>query len=705
MWQKLFISTRKKKLTLRGLDNQDGQIAIFIALIFQIMFIFFAMLINVGLIVHDKINLQNSVDLAAYYGAERQAELLNKIAHINYQIRQEYKLLAWRQRILGTYAYNALTYNFPNPWPPDILDTTSPAICVDHAGWTEVLQKDPTAATDNCKKVDQFKPSVPQYDVITTWLGIHAALVNYYETVAQTAISECNGMGPLNWQTASLWFLEYKQSVQMRADMIRAIARNLSLPANRFLDIHNLPISVGVQKTYLKNLTEANLVSVASKSADAVNKASDFTFINGLSIGECETEVNDNPRWLHENQISPQLLYLDGVVIPPSGCQTVVKFVASPPANIAASPLFLSNGPAEGLLLKIVAGEPGVGIHNMPYSSLGFEKNPWCMAYVGVKAMTRPRKPFAPFGKPVTLVARAFASPFGGRIGPWNKSTWPSGNLESEGQLIDPLAVARTEERPAIPNVNPPMQPSDLIQTPIPNYSRYPGDQLGLASMLVKAFYGRQMLFSNLPVQGMQISGTYPLASYSHFMLETNTDSLAQSFVTAPPSPANAVRLRAAEISAVAPDLFDLTYYSIDADFYGMYFDPKVDKESDVGSGPISQGFNIHDQMKTANNSLIPSSVPVVNWLTPNLDYLLTGWIQGRVGDYGPYPAQFASCSVHPQYGQGWPPTPGFCVVGGRTGYSVRIMARKYLQKTSPPLELGGPGIVGKILNPLPNGW
>ena len=53
----------------RSLSNEKGQMAIFVALSFQVLFVFFAMVVNIGLIVHDKINLQNSVDLAAYYGA------------------------------------------------------------------------------------------------------------------------------------------------------------------------------------------------------------------------------------------------------------------------------------------------------------------------------------------------------------------------------------------------------------------------------------------------------------------------------------------------------------------------------------------------------------------------------------------------------------------------------------------------------------
>src|SRR6185369_8635568 len=78
-----------------------SQATILIGIIFQVVFIFFAMVINVGLLVHDKINLQNSVDIAAYYGAMKQAEVLNTMAHVNYQIRQAWKLFSWRLWVLA----------------------------------------------------------------------------------------------------------------------------------------------------------------------------------------------------------------------------------------------------------------------------------------------------------------------------------------------------------------------------------------------------------------------------------------------------------------------------------------------------------------------------------------------------------------------------------------------------------------------------
>ena len=90
--------------SLRNKTGQKGQISIFLALAFLILFTMFGMTINIAMVVHDKINLQNAVDFASLYVAQRQAEMLNAIAHQNYQIRQAHKLLAYRYAVIGTAA-------------------------------------------------------------------------------------------------------------------------------------------------------------------------------------------------------------------------------------------------------------------------------------------------------------------------------------------------------------------------------------------------------------------------------------------------------------------------------------------------------------------------------------------------------------------------------------------------------------------------
>ena len=97
-----FCKSQTKAKPGPALKSERGQIAIFMVFVFQVLFILLGMTINISMTVYDKINFQNSLDLAAYYGAKKQAEVLNAMAHINYQMRQNWKLLSWRYRILGT---------------------------------------------------------------------------------------------------------------------------------------------------------------------------------------------------------------------------------------------------------------------------------------------------------------------------------------------------------------------------------------------------------------------------------------------------------------------------------------------------------------------------------------------------------------------------------------------------------------------------
>ena len=87
-------------------------------------------------------------------------------------------------------------------------------------------------------------------------------------------------------------------------------------------------------------------------------------------------------------------------------------------------------------------GDPFEQLQNY---SVGVEKNPWMMAYVGVKATTESRQVFAPFGGAVQLTARGFAKPFGGRMGPWYAQNWTRGDSQS---LVTPsIRCCRQETR------------------------------------------------------------------------------------------------------------------------------------------------------------------------------------------------------------------------------------------------------------------
>lgn len=98
---------------------------------------------------------------------------------------------------------------------------------------------------------------------------------------------------------------------------------------------------------------------------------------------------------------------------------------------------------------------------------------------------------------------------------------------------------------------------------------------------------------------------------------------------------------------------------------------------------------------------------------------LLTGWTYNDFNDYNSFPNQGPDAEFNMTFGKctdNWttdntpygspvdsekPPTPGNCVTGGRTGYSVKLVAPKMVNSGNPQ-ELGGPNSsAADIANPI----
>ena len=171
------------------------------------------------------------------------------------------------------------------------------------------------------------------------------------------------------------------------------------------------------------------------------------------------------------------------------------------------------------------------------------------------------------------------------------------------------------------------------------------------------------------------------------------------------------------EKAMIAPDLFDITYYSIEPKFYQNYFtsmSPKLfakmplrelimaDHGSHRDNLPAgSNKINVADQLATATNpELIVPLLPY--WIVKSADHLLTGWAQNKVDSYDFPKNVYGTCLARPTGTSELPDVPGDCIVGGRTGYSVQLVSGNYLQFDK--LQLGGLSSVGgPILNPPPS--
>lgn len=659
--------------------------AIFVALIFQVLFVFFAMAINIGLVVHDKINLQNAVDLAAYYAAQRQAEMLNAIAHQNYQIRQSYKLLAWRYRVLGTAGRTDHPSQRPRVSGEGLYPAQeNPIACIAYRPLFEDAgssQGQRSGGDNLCKGDFGGSPSLQAPEIPNVILPFDFISQIFRRAAQQTVdfvARSCRQYGGYNWWYASMAMTAFTLDQANRKQVIYALADNLSRDFTEMVDMNGDTVFEGAAQTFRKNLTYEN--------ADNIVGFRMHNSIQGLS----------REQWLNEKAVMLTKQYMD-VVFRNNACQMAPRQVTTLPQERQGMELLQSyTGMNEQQLLSLVLPRPPGSIEQ---HSLGVEKNPWQVLYVGVTAETEPRQLFFPFGPRVQFRATGYAMPFGGRIGPWYYSSWPQGSITSSGgEKVDMHAPPLVQEGGGV-------APNELTSM-LPNYSRFPGDPLGLKSTLAANALNQQ-----------------------YAQMESRLEYNKEIFLFDPGSAGDPLSwdendqqggiLRQYEIAAIAPDLFDATYYSIDPG-YGNYFLPRIRQyrqllgipdnvpiRGDLGSrmGNRDIVFSVHDQINEAmgqSSSIGPLFRPESYWYIKNPAHLMTSWVHADTMSIDPgIPAdRFGVCSVWDIREEQYVKIPGSCIAGGRTGYSVKIVSPSFLRRDD--LRFGGQNFQGPILNPPP---
>ena len=560
-----------------------------------------------------------------------------------------------------------------------------PSVCVTHELFSDML-KDSSSAENYCRSTyDQTAPKIPNVVVIAPFVPMVGQSSKFTELARQQQEYSCNLAGPFNWAFAMQLLYAYKLSIGSRKVLIREMRKNLV--ASDFKDKDNKSVREGVQKTISKNLTAANASSL-----------SNIEIINGLSLGGCNQ--GDGDRVLPEIRTAPILLYT-WMRDKGQGCEIRQQAHLEYSDLDQASLQKVDNG----LFANLAKGEPSNKEEPM-HSSLGFEKNPWCMAWVGVKAKTAPHKPFAPFGEPVQLEARAFAQPFGGRVGPWYMSRWPKGGNESAGgERVDPLTPDRLSGAFGSTMVN-----KNAYQ---PNYSRYPGDKIGAWSQITMG--AQRHIFQ--PILTKDKMDRIYFKFWSFFdKIPQDGDVLVkgdQNGNTTHTGSQVVSQVRKAEIAAIAPDLYDTTYYSIDPSYFLNYVEPgqgrfsgqlvngvQVKQIGDIGSREGNQElakFNVENQIAiAAGDGNDPQVLGKLYYVLRDWKHLLTSWAPNTAQSFD-FPAKrFAECEQEATLGT---MIPGKCVAGGRTGYSVRLISKSHL--TFDQWKIGGEGEApGPILNP-----
>ena len=667
----------------------SGQLSIFAILIFQALFVLFALSLNITLSVHDKINLQNSVDIATYYGAMKQAEMLNAIAHINYQIRQSWKLMTWRYRVLGsvgitnTYAPFAQFIEREH-FLPVLGPSKAPGpyfFCVGHKWWGIPINQTGGAVAIHsvdddllCTKMDTHinAPSIP---VISGALGglsnAIAGVQNLAQNIGTRLSHQCEVYSFNSWFLGAQVFVKYREDQSARKAMIYKLAEIMA----QGKDIDGQDIEEGVRKTFEKNLTFIN------KESYQAGDLKQFSSLQHPSPVEPQ-------RWIKDNPLYHLGLYSE--FIGRGGCTKKLNYLQNPPREVAHDSAVIK-------LQRILSNT-----HHWPAcardqdvcgASAGLRKNLNFMIFYAVKAeLDYHNQIFLPFGPGnVKLKAQAFSKPFGGTIGP-NKDK-------------DPLLPDSSRSRPTHPNQ------ADQSRT-TPNYSRYPGDRYGLRSSYVHRYWANHIKKNP---RASKNTLNYTKDNFPH-----DRDPLVRDHNLG----STEIPERKWEIMAVSPDLFDVTYFTI-LPYYqwtyfpkirgllsmievrgdlGTYYDPGSDNFIDPGllyqvgaNNNFDSGSGSEDtvwQSSLLQTPIAPRKDRRPFYKIGDFNLLLTGWnpLKNKYTPTDDYSligqTLFAKCNVwvhssrsgvnKTRDSKGKIATG--CIYGGRMGYSVKMISKEYLE-------------------------
>ena len=727
-----------------------GQITVFAGLFFVVLFVLFASMIHIGLVVYDKINLQNSLDLATYYVAQRQAEMMNAVGHSNYQIRQAYKLLTFRYRVIGSHSivktgselHPAMDPNYnPNGFDTPLQAynfegmAEHPFVCLYGAANRSWFREEISGA-DLCQYMDDAPPTIPALVVPggASSFIFNQVATNVANLANQGLGDKCQIVTFFNWFYTSSIFTSYRFDQASRREVIEKIKSNLEKPIQPggMLDLYGESVYDGALKTFESNLTRANRRGFDPQS---------LIFKNSLQ---------GQSNWLVPIYIDMLGLYARFVPDPnpPFACLKGEKTAIQDPAFLIAD-LVNGNSDAEALLTSYdpnqnLQGSAQTATHlsvgdEVTKTTIGYEKNPWIMVYAGAKVSVSNKTLFSPiFARSLELKARTFAKPFGSTIGPWYGKNWSSGAPQSDstiGSRVDELLPPRFNPGGGAASYT----PAEMALR-YPNYSKYPGDTAGMKSRVALGAIDLRAIPSTADQRA--IFGDY-VRVWTDLWKGESGDPLVHRkglVVTGPTGIPNIITdtpyapLRRIEMASVKPDVFDAVYYNIEPNFWDNYVENPVANGAggamflnqnllnsfalrpDIGGnfdGADLKDFSLLHLLDISPTPSLAAVGKVANhkgfWAINDgtkAAALINSW-KGEVFTGAGYDFQgtmnTAKCDAgFFQDDEDLSPQPGSCK-SRSNGYSVKLVSRSYLLKSN--LNLGGSsGSMGPILNP-PTGF
>ncbi len=459
----------KRKLLAKKSLNEAGQVSIFLGMSLLVVVTFIAFIVNVGLFVKAKINLQNSVDAAAYAGAATQARQLTNIGHLNWELRNTYKEWMLKYYVFGNIGLDAIenpdgfdngnvscngqiplnpnAMNFRlrqfrgsncQHHDPNIYDRYNvPSICV-HFG----------SSNNICEIVSL--PGLPRFNTVGL-PSISEQHESFLNNIVATKSNDCSKRSAINQGAALLWTYGIG-----KADILPDIPQIASTRIGAWVEAIEIAMRMRNLEYIMNAPPETNFVCTDPAAAgtgcvpianyttssnplpyyERINKAfySAYRNLSGGANKEAGQSLDFAARFrmreIPPTPFIPEVTDLSAFLIPASASDAFNKYyvdLKAVPVNYALfytaffsttaqfkNTSVTSEGQCGGL--KVAIPVPGY--------ITGFYKNPEVVTYYAVEGESDFVGLFYPFLQSeedrggITLKAYAAAKPFGGRIGP-----------------------------------------------------------------------------------------------------------------------------------------------------------------------------------------------------------------------------------------------------------------------------------------------
>jgi hypothetical protein len=429
---------------------------------------FFCFVVNIGMLVNAKINLQNAADFAAYAGAAAQARQLNTISYLNYEMRRQYKKFLFRYYVIGNMAQDSASTtisdtagNTPRAWKPSknsTIDFQVPMVCMIF-----------NAADNFCHVPKSPAINAP---VASNFDAINSALIQQLANIEQVRQNNCVAIGATNQLVLWLWLFNSDPNVATLAQQLGAIP---SL-ASRVPVIQGLGQGLGLvpRELILAQRIKTVMGYVNTPPQSGVTLDSTQGLRNGVDPSQNERTIQaflSAYLTLGNHSFSdPTQIVMDELM--------PAKLLNLKPIKVGfdayALDFFLDKKAAQDAsagAIGINAADctPKARLQQIPKDDLvvGFAKDPTLLTYYAIRLTATAKVLFNPFGGDVQLKAYSVARPFGSRIGPilqtdnwvWTNANPPNGTLTTQNTLGQTGTLAALEPLGQIPNL--PIQATD----------------------------------------------------------------------------------------------------------------------------------------------------------------------------------------------------------------------------------------------------